>query len=124
MSTFTTPLIVKYLDGRRWELTEEFDFASDTLERIIRVPIGFTTDFASIPRILWIIFPPTGKYGKAAVIHDDLYQFPQMIIPSITRLQADRTLFEGMVALRVNFLTRWIIYLGVRIGGWRFYKKN
>lgn len=121
MSSFTTPLELEYLDGRQWKLTAEFDFASDTLERIVRVPCGFVTDFASIPRVLWPLLPPTGAYGKAAVIHDNLYRHPRSVRPYVTRIQADRTLREGMTALRVNFFVRWIIYLGVRIGGhWAF----
>lgn len=117
MGSFTTPLIVEYLDGRNWRLLQEFDFASEVLERIVRVPAGFVTDFASIPRMLWSLLPPTGKYGKATVVHDVLYRYPECVTPRVTRIQADRTLFEGMVALRVGWLTRWAIYAGVRAGG-------
>lgn len=118
MSAFTTPLELEYLDGLTWRLTAEFDFASDTLERIVRVPVGFVTDFASIPRLLWNILPPTGSYGKAAVIHDMLYQHPECLTPAVTRLQADRTLREGMIALGTGRVTRWLIFAGVRVGGW------
>ncbi len=117
MSSFTTPLDVEYIDGRHWMLIKEFSFASDTLERIVRVPVGFVTDFASIPRLFWALLPPTGTYGKAAVVHDDLYRFPRMVVPTVTRLQADRTLREGMIALSVPWLTRCIIYYAVRIFG-------
>lgn len=122
MSTFTTPLQLEYLDGRTWKLLADFDFASETLERMVRVPAGFVTDFASIPRPLWALLPPTGRYGKAAVIHDDLYRSPHMVRPAVTRLQADRTLREGMEALGVTWLVRQVIYLGVRLGGRRSYK--
>lgn len=117
MSCFTTPLELEYLDGRSWRVTREFDFASETLERIVRVPVGFVTDFASVPRVFWALLPSTGKYGKAAVVHDDLYQHPNMIAPFVTRIQADRTLLEGMMALGVDWFTRWVIYFGVRAGG-------
>jgi Protein of unknown function (DUF1353) len=119
MGTFTTPLIVEYLDGRNWRLMQEFDFASEVLERIVRVPAGFVTDFASIPRVFWSLLPPTGKYGKAAVIHDDAYQFPGMVAPAITRIQADRLFREGMNALRVAPFTKWTLFVGVRAFGWR-----
>jgi hypothetical protein len=119
MSTFTTPLQVECLDdGRHYRLLAEFDFASEVLERIIRVPFGFVTDFASVPRVLWALIPPTGRYSKAAVIHDLAYQCPEMITPIITRLQGDRLLLEGMCALRTGWLTRWLIFWGVRAGGW------
>ena len=35
------------------------------------MPAGAKTDGASIPRILWLTYPPfTGKYRQAAVVHD------------------------------------------------------
>lgn len=119
MSAFTTPLELEYLDGRNWRVTAEFDFASSVLERIIRVPVGFVTDFASIPRLLWNILPPTGLYGKAALLHDDAYRNPEMLSPPITRQQADRLLWEGMEVLGVSYHVKLIIYLGVRFGGRR-----
>ncbi len=122
MSTFTTPLYLEYLNGRRWKLLQDFDFASDTLERIVRVPHGFQTDFASIPRIFWAILPPTGTYGKAAVLHDQMYRFPHMLTPTVTRLQADRTLREAMSALKVNWWTQAVIYWAVRLFGGRAYQ--
>ncbi len=114
MSAFTTPLDVEFIDGTNWRVLVEFDFASETLERIVRVPVGFLTDFASVPRILWNLWPPCGRYGKAAVIHDLLYRDVKQ---KVTRLQADHTLLEGMRALQVDRLTCWIIFLGVRLGG-------
>lgn len=123
-SSFTTPISLELLDvtpdadGRNWRLLAEFDFASQVLERIVRVPAGFETDFASIPRLFWNILPPTGRYAKAAVVHDYLYRTPG----EATRHDADRALLEGMVALRVGWLTCGIIYGGVRLGGRRAYK--
>ena len=127
MSTFTTPLIVEYVDGRFWKLVQEFDFASEVLERIVRCPVGFVTDFASVPRVLWDILPPTGKYGKAAVVHDMLYQHPTYITPAVTRYLADCTLLEGMLALGVSVETRLAIFEAVRLGGfvpWSRYRQQ
>jgi hypothetical protein len=118
MSTFTTRLRTDCLDDGRFELVEEFDFASDTLERIVRIPVGFVTDFASIPPPFCAIWPPTGPYGKAAVVHDMLYQHPECLTPRVTWMQANRTLLEGMSALRVGLVTRYAIFWGVCLGGW------
>jgi len=38
----------------------------------VDVPKDFITDGASIPRGLWWLFPPVGRYFKAAVVHDYL----------------------------------------------------
>lgn len=36
----------------------------------IFVPSGYVSDGASVPRVLWWLFPPTGKYLRAAIFHD------------------------------------------------------
>ena len=36
------------------------------------VPAGFISDGATVPRVLWPIFPPIGKYLKATLVHDYL----------------------------------------------------
>lgn len=46
---------------------------AESLE-VITVPAGFETDFASIPRGLWNLFPPIGRYARPAIIHDFLYE--------------------------------------------------
>ena len=121
MSSFTSELKVKPLpDGRRWELLEEFDYYLGSLESgmYIRVPKGFITDFASIPRLFWTILPPWGKYGKAAVLHDYLYHSQKFI-----RELCDAIFLEAMVVLGVKKWKRFLLYFGVRIGGWLPYKR-
>lgn len=79
----------------------------------ITVPTGFKTDLASIPQVLWNVLPPLGKYDRAAVVHDYLYQHN-----GITRAQADAVLLEAMAVSGVRADQRWVIYAGVRVGGW------
>ena len=87
--------------------------------RRITVPAGFVTDFASIPRLLWRLLPPTGRYTRASVVHDLLYRTPGLC----TRAQADAVLYEAMkYPCKVGFFTRWTIWLGVRVGGWAAFK--
>ena len=112
-SSFLTPLDLEYLDGRTWRLTTPFKFRSDDIDATIMVSEGFLTDFASIPRVLWVVLPPTGPYGKAAVVHDWLYK-----TGLTTRAEADTVLLEGMQVLGVRWFTRQTIYVGVRLGGW------
>jgi hypothetical protein len=84
----------------------------------IEVPVGFQTDFASIPRLLWAFLPPIGRYGRAAVIHDLLYR----TIGLATRQEADAVLWEAMTFLRIGWITRTAIYAGVRLGGhWSYW---
>lgn len=119
VAKFYTPLELEYIDGRNWKLTAGFDYGSVLLERVLVIPAGFITDFASIPRPLWSALPPTGTYGKAAVVHDYLYRTPGLGCP---RDMADKVLREAMTELGVGAATRNIIYWGVRLGGHGSYK--
>lgn len=125
MSSFTKPLQVENVDERRWKLLEEFDYfigAVDSGESV-SVPAGTVTDFASIPRPLWNILPPWGKYGKAAVIHDFMYSQHQITSNGkqvdIERKQADDIFLEAMKVLGVGTVTRYVMYYAVRVFGHR-----
>ena len=77
MSSFTSRLEVTPLDdGRKWRLIRTFRYHVGSLGSgvVITIPAGFVTDFASSPRIFWPVLSPWGKWGKAAVVHDLLYQ--------------------------------------------------
>jgi len=121
MSSFTKPLIVKPLDSRKWELVEEFEYYTDVFKEriIIKVPKGFITDFASTPRILWSVFPPWGRYGKAAVLHDYLYQTAMF-----DRKTCDLIFKEAMDVLGVGKIKRNLMYLAVRVFGEKHYNKT
>jgi len=115
MSRFTNILIVSpYPDGKTWYLRTVFGYnvGEENSDNSIVVPQGFTTDFASVPRLLWSLFPKWGTYGNAAVIHDYLY-FEQ----NTTRKEADDILLEAMEVLEVSSWQKWPIYWGVRLGG-------
>ena len=121
MSSFTTPLRLEYIDQDEWEILEEFDYYLDDYQiEVIRVPKGFITDFASIPRILWNILPPAGPYGKAAVIHDYLYQSGGKIsgrVKCYTKVESDIIFREAMKVLGVGWLKRTLMYQAVKIFG-------
>lgn len=125
MSSFTAPLELEYLDGHLWKLTAAFGYyTGDSQEApgsyLITIPAGFITDFASIPRALWAVLPPTGDYGKAAVVHDWLYRHGGLIpgCPHVfSRSEADAILRNASGVLGVGALTRGVMWLGVRLGG-------
>ncbi len=52
----------------------EYRVGSAESAEIIVVPVGFVTDFASIPWGLRNSFPPLGRHARAAIIHDFLYR--------------------------------------------------
>ncbi len=118
MSSFTTPLELDYLDGRKWSLAREFDYVTNA-GTVVHVPEGFITDFASIPRALWAALPPTGRYGKAAVVHDYLYVTAGKGDGTLgfTKPQADSIFLEAMEVLGVPWLERHVMWLAVKAFG-------
>ena len=118
MSSFTTPLSVTPLsDGRRWRLTRSFTYhiGSKASRRYIRVPRGFETDFASVPKFLWFL-PYWAKYSKAPVLHDWIYEQQEM-----TRTEADKIFLEAMMVdwrkHRSRYAVAYIEYIAVRLFG-------
>jgi len=117
-SAFLVPLEVTPLDdGINWRVDESYDFESAILDDIITVPAGFVTDFASIPRAFWCVLWPTGKYAKAAVIHDYLYRTKG----KATKVQADLVFLEAMQVLGVSRLVQRIMYQAVHRFGFSSY---
>lgn len=109
---FDGQLIAEEVTARTWQLTRALGWsASDGFHA--SVPVGYDTDFASVPRILWPILPPTGSYTKAAVLHDWLYWEGLT-----TRAEADAYFLEAMRDCGTALWQRVLIYMGVRIGGW------
>jgi hypothetical protein len=85
------------------------------------VPKGTVSNGASVPRLLWWIYPPYGTYTYPAVIHDFLYENNLY-----TRKFADRQFLIDMGRCNTNKFTKWLFYYIVRIFGslnWNKYKK-
>ena len=134
-NSFLTPLVVEVLpSGKRFRLYNDFTYLwrvpkedtpawlkTSTIE--IHVKRGFETDFASIPRPLRIIIPKLGRYNKAAVIHDAIYQD---VVPRFrfTRAEADIIFLDGMADLGVAKWKRTLMYWAVRIGGFMAWRKR
>lgn len=120
MSSFTQPLTVTKLSARRWRVERAFEYhvGFEDSSEVISIPQGFITDFASVPRIFWVLFPPDGKYTQAAVVHDYLYMRHGILAErEYSRKRCDQIFLEAMKVLGVPLLTRRIMYTAVRIGG-------
>ena len=83
--------------------------------KVIYVPRGFITDGASIPKAFWstIGSPFTGKYKRAAMVHDWLYH-----TVSTTRIYADQIFLEIMKERGVSLWKRLSMYRAVRTFAW------
>jgi hypothetical protein len=85
----------------------------------VRVPVGFVTDFASIPRVFWTLLPPDGLYTYPAILHDYLYWQQD-----VNREQADEILKFAMADFKVDPVTSETIFRGVRLGGEAAWSEN
>lgn len=122
MSRFTDTLVVSPLpDGRTWVIRSDFgyDVGEEGSGDTVNVPVGFKTDFASVPRLLWIVIPRWGTYGNAAVVHDYLYWSQER-----PRREADQIMREGMRVLGTGGIKRAVIYRAVRWFGWYAWRSN
>jgi hypothetical protein len=82
----------------------------------IVVPKGTQSDLASVPRCLWPLFPPDGAYHEAAIIHDWMYSI------GAPRWLADAVFRFVMRELGVPGWKLWLMWLGVRCGGWVWWR--
>lgn len=120
MPKFTNPLTVTKVGEGTWKVARKFSFISDKFTQV-DVPLAFQTDFASVPRYLWAIFPPDGQYSQAAVTHDFLYQKRKDLTytgPKRERKECDEIFLEAMKCLGVGVFKRQLMYRAVRMFGW------
>ena len=123
MPKFIKPLVVKKLETGQWEVYEDLEYHVGTKDsgEVIVVPSGTITDFASVPRGLWNIFPPDGKYSPAACVHDYLYQ-TKGLDGKYTRHESDDIFFEAMGVLGVPSWKKNLMYAAVWTFGRKFWK--
>ena len=154
MARFTEDVkVVNHLSGRihQWELCEPMTYRLRDSEptEVATVPPGFKTDFASVPRPFWWWIAPWGRHGRAAIIHDFLYQLGAVTDPSAGTLrrpskrEADRIFRQAMGELdrlllvrsrlwkplmpfrmALAVIRRWIIWAAVALFGFWAYKKE
>lgn len=128
MSRFLTPLRQESIPGRKagekcYKLISPFSYMNRN-DDVVTVPIGFEFDGASVPRVMWWLFPPFGRYREAAAIHDYLYVEQKIRGEFISRDLADLNLLWGMEDLGVAWWKRQMIYRAVRLGGWVSYNQH
>jgi hypothetical protein len=115
MARFLTPLRVEKKNGT-WVLLDCLHYQSDAIERIIYVPRGFETDFASVPRLPLMFWLLGDRAQGAAVVHDFLYRSEL-----VSRRLADAVFYEAARVEGVDLPSSWLFWLGVRVGGWAAY---
>ena len=111
-------LLVKDLMNGKFELVDDYVYQIENY--VIKVPQGFITDYASIPRIFRPIVLPYGKHSGASVVHDYLYSKGCNL--NIERKKADKIFLEILKEEGVNPILARLMYIAVRIFGKIRYK--
>ena len=112
-------LDVRKLDKKRWLFLAPMVVlvVVDGVSYLIRVPPGFQTDFASVPRIPLAFFLFGGIGDYAATCHDWLYttrEYPREICDAIFR--------EILVCVdETSGVRAHAMHMGVRVGGGKAY---
>jgi hypothetical protein len=101
-----------FSDGMHWIVRQPLVYRIGVSQDSITVPVGFVTDFASIPQALQAIIRANGPYILPAVVHDYLY-WKQ----ACTRQQADQILLLGMIENEVREIHRTAIHSAVTVAG-------
>jgi hypothetical protein len=118
------PILVRYkeedpIKSDRWELYRSITF--QTLAGQVTVPAGYTTDFASVPVLLWGFFPPIGRHNRATILHDYWYDnrlFEAEFGSTLARKMADVELYERLKAVEPHKPIRnYLMYRACRLFG-------
>jgi hypothetical protein len=117
MSAFLTSLKVEPAtpgkDDGNWRLIADLVYQSDIAKQTFTVPVGFVTNFASVPRIPVVYELAGDTSSEAATVHDYLYS-----THIVNRGTADDVLREASAVTDVPGWRRWLMWSGVRVFGW------
>jgi hypothetical protein len=110
MSKFPNGIRAIIYPNGTFELLEEIHYVTKE-GRVIVVPIGFHTDFATVPWWAKPWLPAIGKYMYAAAIHDYLLWL------GFKWHEAAKIFKEACVDSDVGWRTRTIMYRAIRLFG-------
>ena len=110
-------MTLEYIGGGLYRLIDDFYFNE------YKVPAGFITDGASIPKPFWSIVgsPFTGKYVGVAILHDYLYS--KECVYDISFEEANEIFYSGMLKLGVNRFKAYLMYKAVCVFGKKRFRR-
>jgi hypothetical protein len=117
-------LVINHADGSKYpfELADDFIYNWEHKGLLkgysgpiyqIKVPKGYRTDFASIPRIFQGLFNAVNDIAPASIAHDWCYS-----IELFERSICDQVLYDAMRVNSIGFLRAKTVWSAVRAGGW------
>ena len=98
-------VIVKPYSKDRFEVVEEFRYG------LIKVPVGFKTNGADVPRVFWSLFPPNSpEYLSAVVLHDYMCANKRVFGYEL----ADKLFYEVLIEIGVPKWKAKLFYFWVK----------
>jgi uncharacterized membrane protein (DUF2068 family) len=113
---FDSELSIRAVGPTTWSLLAPLIWTGTKGDTFV-VPVGYTTDFASVPRFLHWLVLPYGPYTRAAVLHDylitDRINNPDPTLRVASR-DVDGIFRRVMEELGVSWAKRWTMWAAVR----------
>lgn len=106
-----TQLDAPQYKSKFWRLDSPIEYYGNRNDEF-KVETEFETDFASVPRVFVWFLPRYGRYTKAAILHDMLWDRAKE--GKMSWHDADGIFRRAMRELRVPFLRRWFMWTAVR----------
>jgi hypothetical protein len=111
---FDSGPVLMYVGAGRYRTVGVANYVGQ--RQVFRIPDGFETDLASVPRVFWAFLPPNGTYEKAAVLHDTFCAALARGDCEVSSRDADAIFRRVAREGGAGFLTRWALWTGVRLG--------
>lgn len=99
-----------------WYVFEDFE-TNDFV-----IPKNFKTNLASVPRLLWFVFPTFGTWTTPSIVHDYLYATSNEI--KYTRKKADIIFRDLCIQYNTPKHIAYLFYYMIRWFGYFNYKKR
>lgn len=99
------------------EMLADLVWETETARRVIKK--GFKSDLYSVEWLGKLVVPDVVEHLAPAILHDEAYTRQD-----ISRKEADDMFLEAMKSVGIAMWRRWAIYLAVRIGGGRAWRRN
>ena len=127
MPRFVAPYDVldqRELGPDRFQLLAPLWYESAVLGgRVVKISKGFVYDRESIPRWLpWIYAWLAGTASRAGAVHDWVVQTHKVEDLPVERAMADAVYHEAAGVDGNGRFTRWVKWLGVRVGGMKSWR--
>lgn len=118
-TAFLSPVCIKPYKDYRYHVCHDVEMIID--KHKYKIPSGFETDLASIPKLVWpILSPAHSAIIRPAIVHDWFYRKAF----DFTRKQTDLIFYHMLVNDGISSPRATIMYAAVRMFGWKFFHRN